>query len=42
MLLDTSGDGELDIGELMEGVRQMEGPARSYDMIKCNTRAKAL
>lgn len=38
VILDTSGDGELDIDEFVDGIRQMEGPAKSYDMIKACTR----
>eukprot|EP00392_Amoebophrya_sp_AT5.2_P004269 g4277.t1 len=42
LILDTSGDGELDIDEFLDGMRQMEGPAKSYDMVRNNTRTKTL
>jgi len=42
MILDTSGDGELDIDEFLDGMRQMEGSAKSYDMVRNNTRTKTI
>ncbi|CAD7935311.1 unnamed protein product [Amoebophrya sp. A120] len=42
LILDTSGDGELDIDEFLDGMRQMEGSAKSYDMVRNNTRTKTL
>ncbi|CAD7960030.1 unnamed protein product [Amoebophrya sp. A25] len=42
LILDTSGDGELDIDEFLDGMRQMEGSAKSYDMVRNNTRTKTI
>ncbi len=41
-ILDVNGDGVLDMEEFLEGMRQMEGPAKSYDLIKMNVKCSGL
>ncbi|CAD7975172.1 unnamed protein product [Amoebophrya sp. A25] len=41
-LLDVNGDGVLDLDEFLDGIRQMHGSAKSYNMIRINTRCSGL
>lgn len=41
-ILDVNGDGKLDLEEFLDGMRQMEGSAKSYDLIRLNTRCSGL